>query len=62
VPVAYSITHNPPCLCRHLPALWQAGGRQAKRAPKPTPNHIALVVRRHVQWRFGFEVEPELME
>jgi len=32
-----------------------------KRAPKPTPDHIALVVRGHVQRRSRFEVEAEMM-
>lgn len=31
---AIPMTQDPPCLCRH--------GRQAKRAPKPAPYHIAL--------------------
>jgi hypothetical protein len=31
-----------------------------KRAPKPTPNHIALVVWRHVQRRFGLKMKAEV--
>jgi hypothetical protein len=33
-----------------------------ERAAKPTPNHIALVVRGHVQRRFGLQMETEMLE
>jgi hypothetical protein len=38
------------------------GGRQAKRAAKPTPDYVALVERGHVQRAFGLEVEAEVMK
>jgi len=58
-------------MCRHLPALWQAGARQAKRIPEATPYHIALrgetqgrtlVVYVPMQPRFGFQRKAEVLE
>jgi len=33
-----------------------------KRAPKPSPNYIALVVGRHVRRHFGFKVKAQMLE
>jgi hypothetical protein len=33
-----------------------------KRTAKPAPNHVALVVRRHLQRSFGFEVDAEVVK
>jgi hypothetical protein len=33
-----------------------------KRAAKRTPNHIALVIRGHVQARFGLKMKAEVLE
>jgi hypothetical protein len=34
----------------------------SKPAPKPTSNHIALVVRGHVQRGFGLQMKAEMLE
>ncbi len=33
-----------------------------KRAPKPAPDHIALVVRGHMQRGFGIKFKAEMLE
>jgi hypothetical protein len=37
-------------------------GRQAKRAAKPAPDHIALIVRGHVQRRLGLKVKTKMVK
>ncbi len=70
-PNAYSLTRDALCLRPGRQACLCGARRQAKRGAKTTANHIALrgeppgrtlVARRHLQMRFGLEVEPKILK